>query len=108
VNGEAGWLTAVEIKQPLRAWNDENGNPGRYPWFDDTALRSLIVAGLVEVRRVPLAWGRNTPVVVYRATEFAQTAELLEWRPLPPPQAETHEERMNGLMGCGRYMGSGN
>lgn len=108
VNGEPGWLTAIEIKKPLREWNEEHGKPGHYRWFDDTTLRSLIVGGLVEVRRVPLAWGRNTPVVVYRATDLGQAAELLEWQTPHPSPTERQEGRMKGFMGCGRYMGSGN
>lgn len=86
VDGEGGWLTAAEIRKPLRDWNDRYGEPGVYRCFDDSTLRGLIVGGLVERQRIKLAFGREAPVVLYRATDAGQTAHLLEWRApnLPP------------------------
>ena len=79
MNGEPGWLTPSELREQITAWNRQHGDVGTYRAIHDTDTVALIAAGLIEKTHVTLAWGRNAPVVMYRATEAGRTAELLEW-----------------------------
>ena len=79
MKGEPGWLTPAELREPITAWNRLHGEPGAYRVIHDTDTVALLQAGLIEKTHVPLAWGRDKPVVMYRATEAGHTAELLEW-----------------------------
>jgi hypothetical protein len=79
MKGEPGWLTPTELREPITAWNRVHGDVGTYRMIHDTHTVALIAAGLIEKTHVTLAWGRNAPVVMYRATEAGRTAELLEW-----------------------------
>lgn len=79
MNGEPGWLTPSELRAPADAWNRVHGDIGAYRVIQDTDILALIQAGLVEKTHVRLTWGRNAPVVLYRATAAGRTAELLAW-----------------------------
>lgn len=79
MNGEPGWLTPAELREPVAAWNRLHGEVCAYRVIHDTDTVALIAAGLIEKAHVTLAWGRDKPVVMYRATESGRTAELLEW-----------------------------
>jgi len=90
MNGQPGWLTAVEINKPLREWNEQYGSPHRYRCYTSTDMLHLLALGLVEKAHVKLD-GRQTPAVVYRITPTGRDGELLEWKdpredpePLPP------------------------
>lgn len=79
MKGEPGWLTPMELREPVAAWNRLHGEVCAYRVIQDTDTVALIAAGLIEKTHVTLAWGRDKPVVMYRATEAGRTAELLEW-----------------------------
>lgn len=79
MNGEPGWLTPSELRQPSEEWNRRYGSVGHYRTIQDTDILALLQAGLMEKTRVTLSWGRDQPVVLYRATEAGRTADLLEW-----------------------------
>ena len=79
MKGEPGWLTPMELREPVAAWNRLHGEVCAYRVIQDTDTVALIAAGLIEKTHVQLAWGRDKPVVMYRATEAGRTAELLEW-----------------------------
>lgn len=93
MNSEPGWLTSAEMRAPAEAWNRLHGYVGGYRVIDDTDLLALVQDGLVEKAYVPLAWGRSTPVVMYRATEAGRTAELLEWLEAPAHPAADGPDR---------------
>lgn len=97
MNGEPGWLTPSELRQPADEWNRLHGSVCNYRVIQDTDIVALIQAGLMEKTHVTLAWGRDKPVVLYRATVAGRTAELLEWyEPESVPRDEEgDEEREN-------------
>jgi hypothetical protein len=79
--GERGWRTGRELTVYKDRLNDEqewNGGP-LYGLVDTGDLKALLSAGLVE-RREQQLWGRNTPVVYWRASKTGRDAVVLEWR----------------------------
>jgi hypothetical protein len=112
MNGEPGWLTASELREPLDAWNQAYGSIGSYRSIQDTDLLALLQSGLIEKAHVTLAWGRTRPVVLYRATEMGRTAEFLEWHELgessrPPERGEKNRGWMYPPGPLGMMFGSG-
>lgn len=105
LNGEPGWLTAAEITQQQREWNDRFGRPGTFRCYSNPAMLELIALGLVAKGHVRLD-GRRTPAIVYRVTCAGRTVELLEWNP-PADEPESGCPRMHWLASSGRTLASG-
>jgi hypothetical protein len=93
MNGEPGWLTSMEIRKPLEAWNRLHGSEEGFRIILDTDTLSLISSGLIEKAHVQLAWGREKPVVMYRVTPLGRTVKLLEWYEPEPGAADFVAER---------------
>jgi len=92
MHGEPGWLTPSELREPVDTWNRMHGSVGSYRSIQDTDIVALLKTGLIEKTHVTLAWGRERPVVLYRATDTGLTVELLEWDG-PEEPGETAEKR---------------
>ncbi|HEX6749282.1 MAG TPA: hypothetical protein VF092_18435 [Longimicrobium sp.] len=104
IPNECGWLTAVEIRKPLDTWNERYGRPGRFRTFDDATIAAMVNAGLVERQHVRVDWGRERPLVVYRATEFGRAAPLLEWSGPECDETAPGKELLRALASCGRAL----
>jgi hypothetical protein len=105
MNGQPGWLTAVEINQPLREWNDRYGSPRTYRSYTSTDMLHLLALGLVEKSHVKLD-GRQTPAVVYRITAAGRDGEVLEWK-APDEDPEPSPPTRASWYGPGRFHLSG-
>ena len=104
IPNEWGWLTAIEIRKPLDTWNERYGRPGRFRTFNDATIAAMVNAGLVERQAVRVDWGRERPLVVYRATELGRRAALLEWSRPECNETATGRELPLVLPSCGRAL----
>lgn len=104
MNGQPGWLTAVEINRVLRELNEQGDSARRYRCYNGTDMLHLLALGLVEKSHVKLD-GRQTPAVVYRIAPAGHDGDLLEWKD-PEHEPESPPTRLSWY-GPGRFPLSG-